>query len=101
LLSDKPDLPIAFWTRREKIKKTLFNIVILLLFSASIIIGCVPTNVQNDQNVASDETKKIAEPNSSYKDVEGKLEELNALLKKGLITEDEYYKSRAKVLEGF
>ena len=82
-------------------KKTLFNIVILLLFSASIIIGCVPTNVQNDQNVATDETKKIAEPSGSYKDVEGKLQELNALLKKGLITEDEYYKSRAKVLEDF
>ena len=80
-------------------KKTLFNIVILLLFSASIIIGCVPTNVQNDQNVATDETKQIAEPSGSYKDVQGKLEELNSLLKKGLITEDEYYKSRAKVLE--
>jgi len=46
-------------------KKTLFNIVILLLFSASIIIGCVPTNVQNDQNVATDETKQIAEPSGS------------------------------------
>jgi hypothetical protein len=82
-------------------KKTLFSIVILLLFSASIIIGCVPTEIQKDQNVATDETKKIAEPSGSYKDVEGKLEELNALLKKGLITEDEYYKSRAKVLEDF
>ena len=82
-------------------KKTLFSIVILLLFSASIIIGCVPTEIQKDQSVATDETKKIAEPSGSYKDVEGKLEELNALLKKGLITEDEYYKSRAKVLEDF
>ena len=82
-------------------KKTLFNIVILLLFSASIIIGCVPTKVQKDQNVVTDETKKITEPSSSYKDIEGKLEKLSSLLKKGLITEDEYYKTRAKVLEDF
>ena len=82
-------------------KKTLFNIVILLLFSASIIIGCVPTEVQKDQNVATDETKKMAEPSGSYKDVEKKLEELNSLLKKGLITEDEYYKTRVRILDEF
>ena len=82
-------------------KKTLINIVVLLFFCSSIVIGCAPTKVQKDQNVVTDETKKIAEPSGSYKDVEGKLEELNSLLKKGLITEDEYYKSRAKVLEDF
>ena len=82
-------------------KKTLFSIVILLLFSASIIIGCVPTEIQKNQNVATDETKKIAEPSGSYKDIEDKLIELDTLLKKGLITEDEYYKTRAKVLEDF
>ena len=82
-------------------KKTLFNIAVLLFFSASVIIGCAPTKVQKDQNVNTEETKKMAEPSGSYKDVEGKLQELDSLLKKGLISEDEYYKSRAKVLEGF
>ena len=82
-------------------KKTLFNIVILLLFSASIIIGCAPTKVQKDQNVATDETKKITEPSGSYEDIEKKLEELNSLLEKGLITEDEYYKTRARLLKDF
>jgi hypothetical protein len=84
----------------NKDKKTLINIVVLLFFSTSIVIGCAPTKVQKDQNVVTDETKKIAEP-SSYKDIEGKLIELDTLLKKGLITEDEYYKTRAKVLEDF
>ena len=82
-------------------KKAFIKIVVLLLFSALIIIGCAPTEVQKDKNVATDETKKIAEPSGSYKDIEGKLQELDSLLKKGLITEDEYYKSRAKVLEKF
>ena len=82
-------------------KKALCVIVALLFFSASIVIGCAPTNVQKDQNVVTDETKKIAEPSGSYEDVEGELQELNSLLKKGLITDDEYYKSRAKVLEKF
>jgi len=82
-------------------KKTLFNIAVLLLFSASIIIGCAPTKAQKDQDVNTEEAKKITEPSGSYKDVEKKLEELNSLLKKGLITEDEYYKTRAKLLEEF
>jgi hypothetical protein len=81
-------------------KKTLINIVILLFFSASIVIGCAPTKVQKDQNLNPEETKKILEP-SSYKDIGGKLEELNSLLKKRLITEDEYYKMRSKLLEEF
>ena len=82
-------------------KKTLINIVVLLFFCASIVIGCAPTKVQKDQNVVTDETKKIAEPSGSYEDIEIKLEELNSLLKKGLITEDEYYKTRARLLEKF
>jgi hypothetical protein len=82
-------------------KKTLFNIAVLLLFSASVIIGCVPNEVQKDQNVSTEETKKITEPSGSYEDIETKLEELNSLLKKGLITEDEYYKTRARLLEEF
>jgi len=82
-------------------KKTLFNIAVLLLFSASIIIGCAPTKAPKDQDVNTEEAKKITEPSESYKDVEKKLEELNSLLKKGLITEDEYYKTRAKLLEKF
>jgi len=82
-------------------KKTLSVIVVLLFFSASIVIGCAPTNVQKDQNLNPEETKKVVEPSSSYKDIEGKLIELDTLLKKGLITEDEYYKTRAKVLEKF
>jgi len=82
-------------------KKTLINIVVLLFFCASIVIGCAPTKVQKDQNVVTDETKKIAEPSGSYKDIEDKLIELDTLLKKGLITEDEYYKTRAKILENF
>ena len=82
-------------------KKTLFNIVILLLFSASIVIGCAPTKVQKDQNVNTEETKKITEPSRSYEDMEKKLEELNSLLEKGLITEDEYYKTRVRILDEF
>jgi len=82
-------------------KKTLFNIAVLLLFSSSVIIGCAPTKAQKDQDVNTEEAKKITEPSGSYKDVEKKLEELNSLLKKGLITEDEYYKTRAKLLEEF
>ena len=82
-------------------EKMLFNIVVLLFFSASIVIGCAPTKVQKDQNVNTEETKKITEPSRSYEDIEIKLEELNSLLKKGLITEDEYYKTRARILENF
>ena len=82
-------------------KKTLFNIAVLLLFSSSVIIGCSPTKAQKDQDVNTEEAKKIKNPYASYKDVEKKLEELNSLLKKGLITEDEYYKTRAKLLEEF
>lgn len=82
-------------------KKVLFRIVVLLLFSASIIIGCAPTKVQKGQNVNTEETKKITEPSRSYEDIEKKLEELNSLLKKGLITEDEYYKTRIRLLEEF
>ena len=72
-------------------EKILFNIVVLLFFSASIVIGCAPTKVQKDQNVNTEETKKITERSRSYEDMEKKLEELNSLLEKGLITEDEYY----------
>ena len=81
-------------------KKALDNIVVLL-FSASVIIGCMQPKVQKDQNVVTSETKKMEEPSVNYKDIEGKLEELGSLLKERLITEDEYYKTRAKVLEGF
>ena len=82
-------------------KKTLFNIVVLLFFSASIIIGCTPTKVQKDQKLATDEAEKIVEPSQSYEDIEGELKTLNRLLNEGFITEDEYYKIRIKVLEGF
>jgi hypothetical protein len=82
-------------------KKALCVIVALLFFSASIVIGCAPTNVQKDQNLNPEESKKVEEPSGSYEDIEGKLIELDTLLKKGLITEDEYYKTRAKVLEKF
>ena len=82
-------------------KKTLFNIVVLLLFSASIIVGCVPTKSRKDQNLGTDKTEKIAEPSGTYEAVEEKLKTLNRLLNEGLITEDEYYKTRAKVLEKF
>ena len=82
-------------------KKTLFNIAVLLFFSASVIIGCAPTKVQKDQNVNTEETKKITEPSRSYEDMEKKLEELNSLLEKGLITEDEYYKTRVRILDEF
>ena len=82
-------------------KKALYNIIVLLFFSASVIIECMQPKVQKDQNVVTSKTKEMAEPSVNYKDIEGKLEGLNSLLKKGLITEDEYYKTRAKVLEGF
>ncbi|MBW1608288.1 MAG: hypothetical protein JRF45_05155 [Deltaproteobacteria bacterium] len=82
-------------------EKMLFNIVVLLFFSASIVIGCAPTKVQKDQNVNTEETKKITEPSRSYEDMEKKLEELNSLLEKGLITEDEYYKTRVRILDEF
>jgi len=82
-------------------KKTLFNIVVLLFFSASIIIGCAPTKVQKDQKLDTEETKKIAEPSQSCEDIEGELKILNRLLNEGFITEDEYYKIRAKLLEKF
>jgi hypothetical protein len=80
-------------------EKMLFNIVVLLFFSASIVIGCAPTKVQKDQNVNTEETKKITGPSRSYEDMEKKLEELNSLLEKGLITEDEYYKTRVRILD--
>ena len=82
-------------------KKMIFNIVVLLLFSASIIIGCVPTKVQKDQSLGTDKTEKIVKPSESYKDIEEKLKILDKLLKDGLITKDEYFKIRAKVLEKF
>jgi uncharacterized protein YxeA len=86
---------------RGKMKKMIFNIVVLLLFSASIIIGCVPTKVQKDQSVGTDKTEKMVKPSESYEDIEEKLKILNRLLKDGLITKDEYYKMRTKVLEKF
>lgn len=82
-------------------KKLLINIVVLLFFFVSIVFGCAPTKAQKDQNVVTDKTKKKEVSSDSYKNIEGKLIELDTLLKKGLITEDEYYKTRAKVLEGF
>jgi hypothetical protein len=82
-------------------KKTLFNIVVLLLFSASIIIGCAPMKVQKDQKLETDVVEKVAEPSQSYEEFEKKLIELNNLLEKGLITKDEYYKMRIKLLEKF
>lgn len=63
-------------------KKTLCVIVVLLFFSASIVIGCAPTNIQQDQNANPEETKKVYNPSGSYKDIEGKHIELDALLKK-------------------
>ncbi len=82
-------------------KKTLFNIVVLLFFSASIIIGCAPTKVQKDQKLDTDKTETITEPSATYGDVEEELKTLNRFLNEGVITEDEYYKTRAKVLEKF
>jgi uncharacterized protein YxeA len=82
-------------------KKMIFNVVVLLLFSASIIIGCVPTKVQKDQSLGTDKTEKIVKPSESYENIGEKLKTLNRLLSEGLITEDEYYKARAKVLEKF
>jgi len=82
-------------------KKTLFNIFVLLFFSASIVIGCAPTKVQKDQEVETDQAEKVAEPSKSYEGFEKKLIELNNLLEKGLITKDEYYKMRAKLLKEF
>ena len=82
-------------------KKMIFNIVVLLLFSASIIIGCVPTKVQKDQSLGTDKTEKIVKPSENYKDIEEKLKILDKLFKDGFITKDEYYKIRARVLEKF
>jgi hypothetical protein len=82
-------------------KKMLFIIVVLLLFSASIIIGGEPKKVQKDQSLGTDKTEKIVKPKGGYEDVEEKLKILNKLLKDELITKDEYYKIRAKVLENF
>ena len=82
-------------------KKKIFNIVVLLLFSASIIIGCAATKVQKNQSPGTDKTEKIVKPSENYEDIEEKLKTLNRLLNEGLITKDEYYKTRAKVLEKF
>lgn len=88
--------------RREgKMKKMIFNIFVLLLFSASIIIGCVPAKVQKDQSLGTDKTEKIVKPSESYEDIEDKLKVLDRLLKDGFITKDEYYKIRSRVLENF
>ena len=82
-------------------KKMMINIVVLLLFSASMIIGCMPSKVQKDQKLRTDKLEKIVAPSETYGNVEEKLKTLNKLLNEGLITEDEYYKTRAKVLEEF
>jgi hypothetical protein len=84
-------------------KKSLLNIVVLLLFSPSIIIGCAPTKDQKDQSLSTDETKKIIEPSTTYnyKDLEEKLELLNSLLEEGLISKDEYYNKRRELLDRF
>jgi cytochrome c-type biogenesis protein CcmH/NrfG len=82
-------------------KKKFINIAVLMIFSASIILGCVPAKAKKDQSLESEDTKKITEPSVSYEVLEEKLKELNTLLKKGLITEDEYYKTRARLLEEF
>lgn len=82
-------------------KKTFFNIVVLLIFSASIIIGCVPNKVQKDQSLETEKKEKISEPSKSYEDIKEELEALNKLLEDGSITKDEYYKTRARLLEEF
>ena len=82
-------------------KKMIINIFVLLLFSASIIIGCLPAKVQKDQSVGTDKTEKIIKPSESYEDIEEKLKILDRLLKDGFITKDEYYKIRSRVLEKF
>ena len=82
-------------------KKMIINIFVLLFFSASIIIGCVPAKVQKDQSLGTDKTEKIVKPSESYEDIEEKLKILDRLLKDGFITKDEYYKIRSRVLEKF
>ena len=61
----------------------------------------MPTKTRKDQSLGTDKTEKVVKPSVTYEDVEEKLKTLNRLLKEGLITEDEYYKTRAKVLEKF
>ena len=82
-------------------KNTLFNIVVLLFFSASIIIGCAPTKAQKDQSLDTAKKEKISEPLKTYEDIRERLETLNKLLKDELISEDEYYQTRARLLEEF
>ena len=82
-------------------KNTFINILVLLFFSASIITGCVPTKVQKDQNLETTKKEKISEPAKTYEDIRERLEALNKLLKDELISEDEYYQTRARLLEEF
>ena len=82
-------------------KKTLINIVVLLFFSASIIIGCAPTKAQKDQSLETAKKVKISEPAKTYEDIRERLEALNKLLKDELISEDEYYQTRSRLLEEF
>ena len=82
-------------------KKMIFNIVVMVLFLASIIIGCATTKVQKDQSLGTDKPEKIVKPSENYEDIEEKLRVLDKLLKDGFITKDEYYKIRSRVLEKF
>jgi Short C-terminal domain len=75
------------------------------------IFGCFPNTLDaaNDFNnyvnsvswTDSDEKEKTTETSGNDEDIEKKLEKLNILLKKGLITQDEYNEKRAKLLESF
>ena len=80
-------------------KNTFFSTIVLLLFSVSIIFGCVTTKTHKDQNVVTAKEEKITERSKTYDDIKEKLKTLNALLEDGLITKDEYYKARAELLE--
>jgi hypothetical protein len=82
-------------------KKSLFNIVVLLLFSASIIIGCASTKDQKAQSLSTDKTKHTTEAYGTWEDIDKKLERLNSLFKKELISEKEYYETRRKLLDSF
>ncbi len=80
-------------------KKTLFNLGVLLLFLVLTIIGCGTAKVQKEQSLDTDKTKITAEGYSTWEGIEEELRTIDSLYKKGIISQDEFYRIRRDLLD--
>jgi hypothetical protein len=63
--------------------------------------GCIESDIIDLLNGLVDSNLKIRPKIKPEEDIEKKLSKLNSLLKKGLITQDDYDKTKSQLLETF